>query len=257
MEKEIENLDTKKSSTYGFIPAAILKQCVNTYLPHPTNSINYSIQYGSFPQELKISKVVTVYKKLDPLQKKNYRPVSISPHVSKIFERVIHKQITNYITDKLVHPITGFRKSHGTQSSLVVMLEKWKRALDKGEYVSALFMDLSNVFHTINHDLLIARLKAYRFSKEALQLMKSYLKNREQKMQNNNKFSSERDVIAGVPQGSIDGHLYFNLFINDLVFFIEQCILSNYPDDNNLSISGEDKEIYAFVRLYDSGGLVF
>ena len=64
-----------------------------------------------------------MYKKSDPLQKENYRPVSLLPHVSKIFERIIHKQITNYMTDKLAHShsITGFRKSHGTQNSLVVM----------------------------------------------------------------------------------------------------------------------------------------
>ena len=143
------------------------------------------------------------------------------------------------MTDKIAHFVTGFRKSHGTQNSLVVMLEQWKRALDK-DY---LFMDLSKAFDTINHDLLIAKLKAYGFSKEALKLMKSYLKNRKQTVQINNKFSSERDVIAGVPQGSIDGPLLFNLFINDLTFFIEQCTLSNYADDNNLSISGEDKEL--------------
>ena len=89
-------------------------------------------------------------------------------------------------------------------------------------------MDLSKAFDTINHDLLIAKLKTYRFSEEALRLMKSYLKNRKQKVQINNKFSSERDVIGGVPQGSIDGTLLFNLFINDLTFFIEQCTLSNY-----------------------------
>ena len=104
-------------------------------------------------------------------------------------------------------------------------------------------MDLSKAFDTINHDLLFAKLKAYGFSKEALKLMKSYLKNRKQKVQINNKFSSERDFIARVPQGSIDGPLLFNLFINDVIFFIEQCTLSNYADDNNLSISGEDKEL--------------
>ena len=73
--------------------------------------------------------------------------------------------------------------------------------------------------------------------------MKSYLKNRKQKVQINNKFSSERDVIAEVFQGSIDRPLLFNLFINDLVSFAEECILSNYVDDNDLSISGEDIEL--------------
>ena len=183
--------------------------------------MNYSIQHSSFPQELKLSEVIPVYKKLHPLQKENYRPVSLLPHVSKIFDIIIQKQITNYMADKPAHSITGFKRSYGTQNSLVVLLEEWKRALDQGEYVSALFMDLSKAFDTINHDLLIAKLKAYGFSKEALKLMKSYLKNRKQKVLIDNKFSSERHVIAGVPQGSIDGPLPFNLFINDLVFFIK------------------------------------
>ena len=129
VKKEIDN---KKSSTYGSIPTTTLNQCVNAYLPHLTNSINYSIQHSNFPQELKLSEVIPVYKNLDTLQKENYRPVSLLPHVSKIFERIIYKQITNYMTDKLAHSITSFRKSHGTQNSLVVMLEKRKRALDKG-----------------------------------------------------------------------------------------------------------------------------
>ena len=126
------------------------------------------------------------------------------------------------MTDKLAHSIIGFRKSHATHNFLVVMLEKWKMALDKGEYVSALSMDLSKAFDTINHDLLSAKLKSYGFSEEALTLMKSYSKNWKQKVQINNKFSSEKDAITGVPQGSIDGPFLFNLFVTALIFFIEQ-----------------------------------
>ena len=125
---------------------------------------------------------------------------------------------------------------------LVTILEKWKTAVDNGECVSALFLDLSKAFDTINHDLLLAKLKAYRFSPNALKLMHSYLNNRKQQVQINNKFSSESTVIAGVPQGSIDGPLLFNLFINDLVFFIQYCTLSNYADDNNLFSMGKNKD---------------
>ena len=73
-----------------------------------------------------------MYKKLDPLEKKDYRHVSLLQHVSKTFERIIYKQITNYMRGKLLNSITDFRKSHRTQISLVVMLEKWKTTLNKG-----------------------------------------------------------------------------------------------------------------------------
>ena len=144
--------------------------------------------------------------------------------------------------DKQTKCLTSFRKSHGTQHSLLTILEKWKRGIGDGSHVSALFMYLSKVFDTINHDLMLANLKASGFSTTAVYLMHSYLKNRKQKAPIDYKFSLERNVIAGVPQGSIDGPLLFNLFINDLVFFIQYSVLSNYADDNNLFVIGKNKE---------------
>ena len=83
--------------------------------------------------------------------------------------------------DKLAKLLTGFRKSNGTQHSLLTMLEKWKRIIGNGACVSALFMDFSKVFDTINHDLMLAKLKEYGFSTSTSNLMHSYLKNRKQK----------------------------------------------------------------------------
>ena len=80
--------------------------------------------------------------------------------------------------DKLTKCLTGFRKWHGTQHLLLTILEKWRRRTDNGAYVSALFRDLSKAFDTINHDLLLAKLKAYPLSTNALNLMHSYVKNR-------------------------------------------------------------------------------
>ena len=174
-------------------------------------------------------------KKLDPLNKGN-------------FKRIIHKQINSYIEDKLPKWLTGFRKSYGTQHSLLLMLEKLRRGIDNGSYVSALFMDLSKAFDTINHDLMLAKLKAHGFSINALDLMHICSKNRKQKVQINN---LERNVIAGVSQGSIDGPLLFNLFINDLVFFIRYSVLSNYADDNNLFVIGKNKEDIKSLLLLD------
>ena len=122
------------------------------------------------------------------------------------------------------------------------MLEKWKNTLDKGKHIGAVFMDLSKAFVTINHDLLIAKLKAYGFSYNALSFMLSYLKNRSPRVSINGSFSTWEEIIAGVPQGSILGHLLFNIFLDDIFYFENRSYLSNYADDNVLYAFGSNLE---------------
>ena len=111
---------------------------------------------------------------------------------------------------------------------------KWKKVLDNGGNNCAVFNDLSKAFDTLNHDLLIAKLGAYGFETDALRYMKSYLKNRKQRVRVNKTFSEWERITTGVPQGSILGPLLFNIFLNDLFFFVSSASLSNYADDNKL-----------------------
>ena len=128
----------------------------------------------------------------------------------------------------------GFRKNRNAQYSLSKMIENWKKQLDNGEKVGVIFMDLSKAFDTINHSLLLAKLKAYGFSNQVLSWLQSYLCNRFQTSIIKGSVSMWNEVITGAPQGSILGSLLFNIFLNDIFLFMSKRQLCNYADDNTL-----------------------
>ena len=166
VHESILSLDGSKVTPVGDIPADILKSTVDMHLPFITKIINISFENGCFSDELKLAEVSPIFKKNGDLDKENFRPVSILPHVSKVFERIMYMQIDTFMRDKLPKLLTGFRKNHSTQHCLIFIPEMGKKTLDKGGYVSAIFMDLSKAFDTLNHNLLIAKLGAYVFEKD-------------------------------------------------------------------------------------------
>ena len=108
-----------------------------------TGVINHSIVTSSFPDELKLAEVMSAFRKYDPLDKENYRPISLLSHTSKIYEKILFNQINDYIEPYFSDLLTDFRSNHSTQHCLIKMLEKWKHLLDNGYNIEVLFMDLS------------------------------------------------------------------------------------------------------------------
>lgn len=121
------------------------------------------------------------------------------PAVSKIFERIMQKQIIVYVQKFLSPLLCGYRKGFNAQYALTLMIEKWKHSIDSGGHAGAVLMDLSKAFDTINYELLIAKLEAYGFDKSSLAIILNYLRNRWQRIKMNTSFSSWAELFSGVP----------------------------------------------------------
>ena len=133
--------------------------------------------------------IAPVHKKGAKSSKDNYRPVSILSNLSKIYEKLLFKQISGYFEPILSKFQCSFRKGYGAQHCLLAMLEKWKLAVDNKRNFGALLTDLSKAFDCLPHDLLLAKLNAYGFSLPALRLVQSYVSNRKQRTKINSEFS--------------------------------------------------------------------
>ena len=211
-----------------------------------------AISYNEFPENLKLADVTPVFKKKDLLEETNYRPVSVFPPVSKIFERLLQKQINEHIKNKFSPYLCEYGKGFSTQYALLSLIERWKKILDEIGFVDAVLMDLSKAFDTLNHELLIAKLIVYGSNNESLKFIRSYFTNRWQRTKINKSFSRWTELLQGVPQGSVLGPLLFNIYLNDLIFLVDYTEVCNVAGDTTFFSC--DKDLGSLInRLeYDS-----
>ena len=174
------------------------------------------------PDDLKFAEVSSLFKRNDALNKSNYRPVSVLIALSKIYEKAVSIQVTDHFNSIFSALLSAFRKGYSCQSTLLNMVENFKCALDKGEYVACISMDISKAFDCLPHCLTICKLHAYGFSRDACKLIASYLYKRKQRVRIGEIKNDWKEMNKGVPQGSILGPLIFNIFMNDLFYFVKQ-----------------------------------
>ena len=250
---EIIGINSNKSNPIDSIPAKMIKENSSFFCSLLYNNFNNCISMCTFPSKLKLADVSPLHKKGVRMDKSNYRPVSILPAISKIYERVLCTQMNCFTENILSKFQCGFRKGTSAQHCLIVMLEKWKKAVDMKGCAGALLTDLSKAFDCISHDLLIAKLAAYGFHLNALRLLHSYLSDRYQRVRVNSNYSSWSGIICGVLQGSILGPLLFNIYLSDLFFPLDSDI-ANYADDNTPYATSNDIE--SVIKRLESDSII-
>jgi hypothetical protein len=236
-------LDLKDSSSgYDEINSSVIKSSYHMYIDTLVHIINLCLSQGTFPNELKVARVVPLFKSGDARLVQNYRPISVLSVFSKIFERVIYIRLFEYLekNEILSNSQFGFRKGHSTITALIVLIDKILAGFNKGDITLGIYLDFSKAFDTINHNILLRKLSKYGIRGIALDLLCNYLDSRSQYVSFNSFNSDLLPITCGVPQGSILGPLLFILYINDISTVSDILFSILYADDSNLFVQGKN-----------------
>lgn len=248
-------VNTLKSKAVGCddIGRIMVMRLIDHILPSVVHIINFSLSSGQFPDQWRKAHVLPLPKISNPLFPNEFRPISILPFLSKVIESVVHKQVTEYLTNgDLLNPFqSGFRVGHSTATALLKVTEDIRSAMEQSQVTVLVLIDFSNAFNVVDHDLLLATLSHLNFSSTAIQWFSSYLTGRRQSVRSGQHYSDWCELSAGVPQGGILSPLLFSLFIN-LLSTKFNCNYHYYADDLQLYSHSETNNLNAALAALNS-----
>ena len=259
-----KSLKSKLSSGHDNISNKIMKESIQDIATPLALIFNLSIMTGKVPRNMKISKIIPIFKSGDSKILNNYRPISLLPVFSKLLEKIVHKRLMHFlnINNILYKHQYGFREKHSTVHPIIQFLKFITDSNDKTskDLTLSIFLDLKKAFDTVSHPILLDKLEYYGIRGLSLEWFKSYVHDRVQYTEINGEKSSLARVQYGVPQGSILGPLLFLIYINDLASATNLKVLS-FADDttlvkssDNLSdsipeINNELNKVYTWLNL--------
>ena len=242
----INKFKPKMSSGHDEIPTKIMKQSIQSIIQPLTYIINKSLETGIVPNKLKIAKVIPIFKSSKKDELKNYRPVSLLPAFSKVFEKIIFNKIMAFIEsrDILYKHQYGFRSKHATIHPIIHLLNNCALANNSHpkQLTATILCDLSKAFDVISHPILFKKLEHCGLRGNIKNWLVNYLTDRQQFVQIGKSQSNFCKIECGVPQGSILGPLLYLLYVNDIAHCTKSHILS-FADDTTLFLSDSDPKI--------------
>ena len=248
----IRNLKNKKGSLEE-IPVTILKKITDLVSPILSMLFNQSVSSSSFPDVLKTAKIVPIYKAGPKTDKNNYRPIALLPTISKIFEKLIHKRVSSFLTKfKLLYSDQyGFQSKKSTTDAILKFTDECYNALNSKKALISVYIDFSKAFDTVDHRILLEKLELYGFRGPILGWFKSYLSSRLQYVEIQGVKSTLKPSVCGVPQGSVLGPLLFLIYINDMHLCCKHLKVINFADDSTAYLTRDNARSAIPVVNYD------
>ena len=240
----IKSLKNKSSNINNFSVKILKSICDLISLPL-TQIINHSLINSNFPDSLKIARITPIFKEGEKSDINNYRPISVLPIFSKIFEKVVYRQLYEYLefNSYLDNNQFGFRAKKSTTHAIMNFLQYIYDNLDSSKLVFSIFLDFRKAFDSVNHNILLSKLNSYGIRGQTADWFRSYLTNRKQYVHVNGSKSCPKLIKCGVPQGSILGPLLFLIFINDITRSSNLFKYNLYADDSTLSTCLREGEL--------------